>query len=62
MIEQRIPYEFLGKDPYMHQHMFCEAMANHSTNLILVDTDFAATRRTRIAECWSWPSKPTSSS
>src|SRR5512136_658211 len=23
VIEQRIPYEFVGKDPYMHQHMFC---------------------------------------
>jgi beta-N-acetylhexosaminidase len=42
VIEQRIPYEFCGKDPYMHQHMFCEAMAEHSTNLILVDTEFAA--------------------
>ena len=26
VIEQRIPYEFCGKDPYMHQHMFCEDM------------------------------------
>ncbi|MGA2916683.1 MAG: glycoside hydrolase family 3 N-terminal domain-containing protein [Sedimentisphaerales bacterium] len=43
VIEQRIPYEFCGKDPYMHQHMFCEDMVNYSTNLILVDTDFAAT-------------------
>jgi len=42
VIEQRIPYEFCGKDPYMHQHMFCEAMAEYSTNLILVDTEFAA--------------------
>jgi beta-N-acetylhexosaminidase len=42
VIEQRIPYEFCGKDPYMHQHMFCEAMTEHSTNLILVDTEFAA--------------------
>jgi beta-N-acetylhexosaminidase len=50
VIEQRIPYEFCGKDPYMHQHMFAEAMANHSTNLILVDTDFAATED-EIAEC-----------
>jgi beta-N-acetylhexosaminidase len=50
VIEQRIPYEFCGKDPYMHQHMFTEAMANHSTNLILVDTDFAATED-EIAEC-----------
>ena len=43
VIEQRIPYEFVGKDPYMHTHMFGEAMVNHSTNLILVDTEFAAT-------------------
>jgi len=50
VIEQRIPYEFCGKDPYMHQHMFCEAMVNYSTNLILVDTDFAATSD-EIAEC-----------
>jgi beta-N-acetylhexosaminidase len=42
VIEQRIPYEFCGKDPYMHQHMFCEAMTEHSTNLILVDTEFSA--------------------
>jgi beta-N-acetylhexosaminidase len=50
VIEQRIPYEFCGKDPYMHQHMFCERMSEHSTNLILVDTDFAATED-EIAEC-----------
>ncbi len=50
VIEQRIPYEFCGKDPYMHQHMFCENMTNYSTNLILVDTDFAATED-EIAEC-----------
>jgi beta-N-acetylhexosaminidase len=50
VIEQRIPYEFCGKDPYMHQHMFAEAMVNYSTNLILVDTDFAATEE-EIAEC-----------
>jgi beta-N-acetylhexosaminidase len=50
VIEQRIPYEFVGKDPYMHQHMFCEAMVNHSSNLILVDTDFAASED-EIAEC-----------
>lgn len=43
VIEQRIPYEFVGKDPYNHTHMFCEAMVNHSTNLILDDTEFAAT-------------------
>jgi len=50
VIEQRIPYEFCGKDPYMHQHMFAEAMVNYSTNLILVDTDFAATED-EVAEC-----------
>jgi len=50
VIEQRIPYEFVGKDPYMHQHMFCEAMVNYSSNLILVDTDFAATED-ELAEC-----------
>ncbi len=42
VIEQRIPYEFVGKDPYHHTHMFCEAMVKHSTNLILADTGFAA--------------------
>jgi beta-N-acetylhexosaminidase len=50
VIEQRIPYEFCGKDPYMHQHMFCESMVNHSTNLILVDTEFSATDE-EISEC-----------
>jgi beta-N-acetylhexosaminidase len=50
VIEQRIPYEFVGKDPYMHTHMFCEAMVNHSTNLILTDTDFSASED-EIAEC-----------
>jgi beta-N-acetylhexosaminidase len=50
VIEQRIPYEFVGKDPYMHTHMFCEAMVEHSTNLILADTDFAASED-EIAEC-----------
>jgi len=50
VIEQRIPYEFCGKDPYMHQHMFAEAMVNYSSNLILVDTDFAATED-ELAEC-----------
>ncbi|HJX71421.1 MAG TPA: glycoside hydrolase family 3 N-terminal domain-containing protein [Bacteroidales bacterium] len=42
VIEQRIPYEFVGKDPYNHTHMFCEAMVNQSTNLILADTGFSA--------------------
>jgi beta-N-acetylhexosaminidase len=50
VIEQRIPYEFLGKDPYSHTHMFCEAMVNHSANLILADTDFSAFED-EIAEC-----------
>jgi hypothetical protein len=50
VIEQRIPYEFVGKDPYMHQHMFAEAMVEHSANAILVDTDFAATEE-EMAEC-----------
>jgi len=50
VIEQRIPYEFVGKDPYMHQHMFAEAMVNYTPNLILVDTDFAATED-ELAEC-----------
>ena len=50
VVEQRIPYEFCGKDPYMHQHMFAEAMVNYSSNLILVDTDFAATED-ELAEC-----------
>ncbi|MBN1698299.1 MAG: glycoside hydrolase family 3 C-terminal domain-containing protein [Spirochaetales bacterium] len=50
VIEQRIPYEFVGKDPYNHTHVFCEAMVNHSHNLILVDTAFAAFED-EIAEC-----------
>ncbi len=50
VIEQRIPYEFCGKDPYMHTHMFCEAMVNHSMNLILTDTDFSASDD-EIKEC-----------
>jgi hypothetical protein len=50
VIEQRIPYEFCGKDPYMHQHMFCEDMVEHTHNLILVDTDFAA-HEDEFAEC-----------
>jgi hypothetical protein len=50
VIEQRIPYEFLGKDPYSHTHMFCEAMVNHSANLILADTGFSAFED-EIAEC-----------
>ncbi len=50
VIEQRIPYEFLGKDPYCHTHMFCEAMVNHNQNLILVDTAFSAFED-EIKEC-----------
>ena len=50
VIEQRIPYEFVGKDPYHHSHMFCEAMVNHSTNLILADTEFSAFED-EITEC-----------
>ena len=42
VIEQAIPYEFLGKDLYSHPHMFCEQMVKHSTNLILDDTSFYA--------------------
>ncbi len=42
VIEQTIPYEFLGKDMYSHPHMFCEQMVKHSTNLILDDTSFHA--------------------
>jgi beta-N-acetylhexosaminidase len=43
VVEQLIPYEFLGKDLYSHPHMFCEAMTKHSTNLILDDAAFHAT-------------------
>ena len=50
VIEQCIPYAFLGKDMYSHSHMFCEAMVNHSANLILTDTEFHATDE-EIAEC-----------
>jgi beta-N-acetylhexosaminidase len=42
VIEQCIPYSFLGKDLYSHPHMFCEQMATHSVNLILDDTAFHA--------------------
>jgi beta-N-acetylhexosaminidase len=42
VIEQLIPYEFLGKDMYSHAHMFCEQMTKHSTNLILDDAGFHA--------------------
>ena len=42
VVEQCIPYSFLGKDLYSHPHMFCEQMAKHSINLILDDTAFYA--------------------
>jgi len=42
VIEQAIPYSFLGKDLYSHPHMFCEQMAKYSMNLILDDTGFHA--------------------
>jgi beta-N-acetylhexosaminidase len=42
VVEQLMPYEFLGKDMYSHQHMFCEQMTRHSTNLILDDAGFHA--------------------
>jgi len=42
VIEQLIPYPFLGKDLYSHPHMFCEQMTRHSINLILDDTGFHA--------------------
>ncbi|MFA5784466.1 MAG: glycoside hydrolase family 3 N-terminal domain-containing protein, partial [Phycisphaerae bacterium] len=42
VIEQRIPYEFVGKDPYNHTHIFCEEMYKYAQDLILVDTGFAA--------------------
>jgi beta-N-acetylhexosaminidase len=42
VIEQTIPYEFLGKDLYSHAHMFSEQMVKYSTNLILDDAPFHA--------------------
>jgi beta-N-acetylhexosaminidase len=50
VIEQRIPYEFVGKDPYNHTHIFCEEMFKYAQDLILVDTAFAAVRE-EIDEC-----------
>jgi beta-N-acetylhexosaminidase len=50
VIEQRIPYEFVGKDPYNHTHMFCEQMVKNSENLILADTEFSAFED-EIKEC-----------
>lgn len=43
VVEQALPYEFVGKDMYSHPHMFSEAMTDFSTNLILDDTEFHAT-------------------
>jgi beta-N-acetylhexosaminidase len=40
VVEQIMPYSFLGKDLYSHPHMFCEQMAKHSMNIILDDTGF----------------------
>jgi beta-N-acetylhexosaminidase len=42
VVEQCIPYPFLGKDLYSHPHMFGEAMTEQSVNLILDDTAFHA--------------------
>ena len=50
VIEQRIPYEFVGKDPYNHTHIFCEQMYKNAQNLILADTAFSAFED-EIEEC-----------
>ncbi|MBN1973816.1 MAG: hypothetical protein JW787_09275 [Sedimentisphaerales bacterium] len=50
VVEQRIPYEFVGKDTYNHTHVFCEEMYKYAQDLILVDTGFAATAE-EIKEC-----------
>ncbi len=50
VIEQRIPYEFVGKDSYSHTHMFCEEMFKYAQDLILVDTGFGAVQE-EIDEC-----------
>ena len=50
VIEQRIPYEFVGKDPYNHTHVFCEEMFKYAQDLILVDTAFSALQE-EIDEC-----------
>lgn len=42
VLEQCIPYCFLGKDIYSHPHILGEAMTTQSTNLILSDTNFHA--------------------
>ena len=50
VVEQRIPYEFVGKDPYNHTHVFCEEMYKYAQDLILVDTAFSALKE-EIDEC-----------
>ena len=50
VVEQRIPYEFVGKDPYNHTHVFCEEMYKYAQDLILVDTAFSALKE-EISEC-----------
>jgi beta-N-acetylhexosaminidase len=50
VIEQRIPYEFVGKDPYSHTHIFTEEMYKYAQDLILVDTGFGAVQE-EIDEC-----------
>jgi beta-N-acetylhexosaminidase len=50
VVEQRIPYEFVGKDPYNHTHVFCEEMYKYAQDLILVDTAFSALQE-EIDEC-----------
>jgi beta-N-acetylhexosaminidase len=50
VVEQRIPYEFVGKDPYNHTHVFCEEMYKYAQDLILVDTGFSALKE-EIDEC-----------
>jgi len=50
VIEQRIPYEFVGKDPYNHTHILCEEMYKYAHDLILADTGFAAVQD-EINEC-----------
>ncbi len=61
VIEQIIPYSFLGKDLYSHPHMFCEQMAKHSINLILDDTASTPPTRRWKRRC-SWPRRRTWSS
>jgi len=42
VIEQRIPYEFVGKRSVHAHHMFCEQMVRNSENVILADVGFSA--------------------